>query len=105
MDVKGIVYIFDSISENNPNNCDRLCTNLVNKASSSFKVKISLGGNSASFGLPVLSSLDSKFLAEDVANLAMMSYSNATTNHSFFEDMAFVSQYFQNCPNIEALFF
>ena len=105
MDVKGIVYIFDSVEENNTHNCDRLCTNLVNEANSSFKVKICFGGNSAPFRRPsLLSSLDSKFLAEDVANLAMMSYSDAISDHSFFEDKVLVSQYFQYCPNIEALF-
>ena len=72
MDVKGIVYIFDSITENNITNYDRLYTDLIREANSVFYVKISFGGNTAACG-PVLRSLDAKSLPEDVANLAMMS--------------------------------
>ena len=104
MDVKGIVYIFDSVEDNNQHNCDHLCTNLVREANGNFQVKITFGGNSACFGCPLLTSLDSKFLAEDVAHLAMMSYEEAITDHSFFDDEDLLLQYFQYCPNVENLF-
>lgn len=104
MDVKGIVYIFDSIADNNTHNCDSLCTNLIREAGSTFKVKIGMGGNAANFGAPLLKSLDSKFLAEDVANLAMMAYRDSITDHSFFQDDDLVNQYFQYCPNVKHLF-
>ena len=49
-------------------------------------------------------SLDSKFLAEDVANLAMMAYRESIVDNSFFEDDVLVTQYFQYCPNVQQLF-
>ena len=104
MDVKGIVYIFDSIEDNNTYNCDVLCTNLVREAASTFKVKISMGGNAANCGEKKMMSLDSKFLAEDVANLAMMAYRESIVDNSFFEDDVLVTQYFQYCPNVQQLF-
>ena len=102
--VKGIVYIFDNVADNNTHNCDVLCTNLIRKAGTTFKVKISMGGNAAQFGAPVLTSLDSKFLAEDVANLAMMSYREAIVDNSFFQDDVLVNSYFQYCANVQQLF-
>ena len=104
MDVKGIVYIFDSVEDNNTTNCDLLCTNLVREAVSTFNIKITVGGNAASFGGNVPDSLDCKFLAEDVANLAMLSYREAIQDGSFFEDDNLVFQYFMYCPNVKALF-
>ena len=49
-------------------------------------------------------SLDSKFLAEDVANLAMMAYRESIVDNSFFEDNVLINQYFQYCPNVQQLF-
>ena len=72
MDRKGIVI--SNTSDNNSTNCDQICTNLVREAFDTFNIKIGMGGNAANFDLPVLQSVDSKFLAEDVANLAMLSY-------------------------------
>ena len=103
MDVKVTVYIFDSITENNIHKCDKLCTNLVCEANFVFDVKISFGGNVAAYG-PVLTSLDVKFLSEDVENLAMMSYREAIIDNSFFQYKLLVSQYFQCCPNVQDLF-
>ena len=105
MDVKGIVYIFDSVKDNTTASCNLLCTNLVREAVSTFNIRISMGGNASNFGGKVPDSLDSKFLAEDVANLAMMSYREAILDGSFFEDDNLVSQYFMYCPNVKALFF
>ena len=67
-------------------------------------VKISMGGNAAKFGSAVPESLDSKFLDEDVANLAMLSYREAIIDRSFFQDEVLVSQYFRYCPDVQALF-
>ena len=63
-----------------------------------------MGGNAANFDLPVLQSVDSKFLAEDVANLAMLSYKEAIMDRSFFTDGDLVNQYFQYCPDVQELF-
>ena len=104
MDRKGIVYVFGNITENNTKNCDEICTNLVREAFDTFNIKIAMGGNAADFGLPVLTSLDSKFLAEDVANLAMLSYKEAILDRSFFTDGDLVNQYFQYCPDVQELF-
>ena len=104
MDVKVIVYIFDSITENNIHKCDELCTNLVREANSVFDVKISFGGNAAAYGPVLTRSLDAKFIPEDVANLEMMSYHEAIIHRSFFQDKILVSQYFQYCPNVQDLF-
>ena len=84
MVIKGIDYVFDSVEECNTQNCNVIGTYLVCEANSTFGIKIGLGGNSSNFGVPQLMSIDSKFLAEDVANLAMMSYHKAIVNHSFF---------------------
>ena len=103
-DVKGIVYVFDNIDDNNSTNCDVLCTNLVREAFSNFDIKIWMGGNAEDYGAPVLQSLDSKFLTKDVANLAMMSYRQAITDKSFFDDDKLVSQYFLYVPDVRELF-
>ena len=104
MDVKGIVFLFDNVADNNTKNCDVLFTNLCREAGTTFKVKIAMGGNAANFGAPVLASLDSKFLVEDVANLAMMSYREAIVDKSFFQDDVLVNSYFQYCANVPQLF-
>ena len=104
MIIKGIVYVFDAVEECNTLNCDVIGTNLVREANSTFGIKIGLGGNSSHFGKPELMSIDSKFLAEDVANLAMMSYREAIENHSFFQDDVLVSKYFLYCPDVQELF-
>ena len=104
MDIKGIVYLFDNVADNNTQNCDILCTNLIREAVSTFKVKIAMGGDAAKYGAPVLASLDSKFLLEDVANLAMMFYRKAIIDKSFFHDDVLVNSYFQYCANVQQLF-
>ena len=63
-----------------------------------------MGGNAVDYGAPVLQSLDSKFLTEDVANLAMMSYRQAIMDNSFFDDDKLVSQYFLYVPDVRELF-
>ena len=85
-------------------NCNVIFTNLVREVNSTFGIKIGLGGNSSHFGKPELMSIDSKFLAEDVANLAMMSYREAIENHSFFQDDVLVSKYFLYYPDVQELF-
>ena len=104
MDVKGIVYLFDTVKECNEQNCNMIATNLIREASSTFKIRISLGGNAAKFGGEVFTSLDSKFLTEDVANLAMMSYRESILDKSFFEDNVLVNSYFHYCADVQQLF-
>ena len=101
---KAIVYIFDNISDNNTTNCDKICSHLVCEANLPFNINIAFGGNAEAYGSEILTSLDAKFLDEDVANLAMMSYHKAINNLSFFRDTALVRQYFQYCPNVQELF-
>ena len=103
MEVKGIVYIFDSVSDNNVSKCNRICTDLVREANNVFDVRISFGGNAAACGVE-MTSLDDKFLQEDVANLAMMCYHDAIFDHSFFCNQVLVRQYFQHCPSVTELF-
>ena len=103
MDIKGILYIFDSIAENNVSKCNKICTDLVREANNVFDVRISFGGNLAAYGVE-MTSLDDKFLDEDVANLAMMCYEDAIIDHSFFSDQVLVCQYFQHCPSVTDLF-
>lgn len=101
---KAIVYIFDNTSENNTTNCDKICSHLVREANSLFDINIAFGGNASAYGSEILTSLDAKFLDEDVANLAMMSYHKSINDLSFFQDTALVRQYFQYCPNVQELF-
>ena len=65
-----------------------------------FDVRISFGSNAAAYGVE-MTSLDDKFLQEDVA---MMCYHDAIFYHSFFSDQVLVCQYFQHCPNVPDLF-
>ena len=102
--VKGIVYVFDNIEDANPTRCDEITTNLIHEASSTFKVNIAFGGNSACFDVPGFTSLDEKFLPEDVANLAMTSYRDAIVDQTFFQDEALVAKYFGDCNDVKALF-
>ena len=104
MDVKGIVYLFNTVQECTEENCDKIGTNLIWEASSTFKIKISLGGNAAKCGGESFTSLDAKFLTEDVANLAMMSYRDAIIDKSFFEDNVLVNSYFHYCADVQQLF-
>ena len=104
---QAIVYVFDNSSDSTDGeykNCDQICTNLVREAAQTFNVNISFGGNSAAFGLPVPTSIDAKFLPEDVANLAMMCYTDSIMDGSFFKDESLVRQYFQYCPDVKDLF-
>ena len=103
MNIKAIVYIFDSICDNHVSKCNEMCTNLVREANDVFSVGMSFGGDSAAYGVKI-SSLDEKFLQEDVANLAMMCYHEAVVDHSFFVDEVLVRQYFMYCPNVQHLF-
>ena len=84
MDIKAIVYIFDSVAECNENTMDNICTNLVSEFNSKFDIKIAFGGNAARFGSPPKECLADIFLLEDVVNLAMMSYLDAIQDLSFF---------------------
>ena len=67
-----------------------------------FDIRISFGGNAVAYGVEI-TSLDDKFLQEDVAILAMMCYHDAIFDHSFFSDRVLVRQYFQHCPSVPDL--
>ena len=74
MDVKAIVYTFDSVHDCTDTVCDGICTNLIQEFNNLFNLRIAFGGNAARAGSTSFVSLDELFLTEDVVNLAMVSY-------------------------------
>ena len=104
MDEKCLVFVFDSISDCNSNNCTAICTNLCNEFNNLFDLKISVGGNAVDHGASPKNSLDEILLTEDVVNLAMMSYLDAIQNGKFFADAALVQSYFAYTANPIELF-
>ena len=84
MDVKAIVYTFDSVHDCTDTVCDGICTNLIQEFNNLFNLRIAFGGNAARAGSTSFVSLDELFLTEDVVNLAMVSYFDAISNGTFF---------------------
>jgi len=58
MNIRCLVYIFDSVSDCNKNILDKMCTNLCNEFNNLFSIKISFGGNSENYGMERKLSLD-----------------------------------------------
>ena len=67
-------------------------------------MNISFEGGSVELGCQECPSIDTMFLPEDVANLAMMAYTDAIMDGSFFKDESLVCQYFQWTPNVKEVF-
>ena len=104
MNVNCIVSVVGKVSENTDANGDAWCTILVCKIKEHFGIRISFGGNSANYGMSLHMSLDSQFLTEDVANLALMSYQDSISDGSIFEDHELVQQYFAHTTDVRGLF-
>ena len=104
MNVSCIVSVDDKVSENTDLNGDKWCTMLVREMKEHFGIKIAFGGNSAHYGMNLHTSLDSQFLTEDVANLALMSYQESVADGSFFEDDDLIGQYFAFTTDVRGLF-
>ena len=104
MNVSCLVAIKENVLENTEANGDAWCTMLVREINEKFDVRISFGGNAAHYGMVVHTSLDSQFLTEDVANLALMSYLESIEDGSFFHDEELVSQYFSFTTDVQGLF-
>ena len=94
MNIRCIVYIFDSVSDYNDDILDNTCTKLCSKFNNLFNIKISIGGNAENYGLVRKHILDEWFLTEYVINLAMMSYLEAITSQTFFHDEDLVRKHF-----------
>ena len=94
MDLKAIVYIFDSVDDCTEDILNTICTNLVSEFNTKFDIKIAFGGFSAKFGAPHVMALADIFLLEDVVNLAMMSYLDSVQDGTFFADTELIAKYF-----------
>lgn len=84
MNVSSIVSVEDKISENMKTNRDAWYTMLVHKIKKHFGIKILFCRNTAQYGMSIHTSLDSQFLTEVVANLALISYQDSIEDSSFF---------------------
>ena len=74
------------MTDNTVQNGDSWCTNLVRAFSNHFpRMNLMVGGSTANFALKQPSSLDSFFLEEDIANLAMMVYEESIRDHYCFQ--------------------
>ena len=104
MNVSCIVGIRDNAEDNTEVSGDAWCNHLVRAINTNFDVKIAYGGNAARYGMEVHQSLDSQFLTDDVANLALLSYQDSIENGSFFEDDQLVFEYFAYTPDVQGLF-
>ena len=63
-------------------------------------MKLKFGGRAET----LCKSLDEKFLKEDVANLAMLSYEDSIKDGSFFFDKNLLAFYFKNTVNPRTVF-
>ena len=104
MNVSCIVGIRDNTEDNMKVSGDAWCNHLVRAINTNFDVKIAYGGNAARYGMEVHQSLDSQFLTDDVANLALLSYQDLNENGSFFEDDQLVFEYFVYTPDVQGFF-
>ena len=105
MDLKAIVYIFDSVQDCTTDILDTICTNLVTEFNNKFDIKIQFGGNASKFGAPGVMNLAEIFLLEDVVNLAMMSYLDSVQDGTFFNDTELLAKYFGTaCDSVFDLF-
>ena len=104
MNIRCLVYIFDSVSDCNEKGLDNICSNFCNEFNNLFNIKISFGGNLENYGMERKLSLDEWFLTEDVINLAMMSYLDAITSQTFFLDEELVRKYFSVGKDVPQLF-
>ena len=91
----------DNVEENTVANGDAWCNNLI----SQFKkfpphMSLTFGG----YYNKVWTALDEKFLQEDIANLAMLSYKDPIRDGSFFPDEGLLVLYFKNTVNPRAIF-
>ena len=104
MNIKCFVYIFDSVNDCDENNLNSIGTNLCNEFNNLFNIKIAFGGNAEKYGLARKKSIDEWFLTEDVINLAMMSYQEAITSQSFFQDEDLVRKYIRSSEDVPQIF-
>ena len=84
MEVKCMVYLYDSIEYCNESNCNQTCTNLVQESNDKFNLKFSFVGNVDRNGVSVRTSLDKQFSLKmyPISNLAMVLYQEAIEDHS-----------------------
>ena len=61
MDIKTIVFIFDSVKDCTETVCDGIGTNLCNEFNNLFNIKIAFGGNAINCGSSVKRSLEEVF--------------------------------------------
>ena len=81
MDVQIIVFVCSNVEENTMEHGDAWCRNLVGQFHKSFPhMKLKFGGRAET----LCKSLDERFLKEDVANLAMLSYEASIRDGNFF---------------------
>ena len=104
MNIKCFVYIFDSVNDCDENNLNSICTNLCNEFNNLFNIKIAFGGNAEKYWLARKKCIDEWFHTEDVINLAMMSYQEAITSQTFFQDEDLVRKYFRSSEDVTQLF-
>ena len=104
MDIKTIVFIFDSVKDCTETVCDGIGTNLCNEFNKFFNIKIAFGGNAVNCGSSIKRSLEEFFLTEDVINLAMASYFDAINDQTFFQDAELLCMYFGITDNVHDLF-
>ena len=104
MDIKTFIFTFDSVDDCTNVNCNNICNNLVTKFNKRFNIGIAFGGNAELFGGEVKKSVNDFFLTQDVINLAMISYFDAISNGTFFDDEELVVKYFGKIENVRDLF-
>ena len=104
MQARVFVHVYEDVVDNTDENATAWCKNIIRTLDEVFQVRIQFGGNAADSGIPVPTSLNSYFLTEDVANLAMMGYEESIRDKNFFQDIDLVKKYFGFHSNVPGIF-
>ena len=96
---RAFIFVHEDVANHTDEYADSWCRNITTILNKTFQLEIHYGGNAAFHQFPIPKSLEDLFSAEDVANLAMMSYEESIFNGAFANDRELFKKYFTHEAN------